>query len=188
MRGIVQTSLLILGVCPIWSGCVHRTSASSTPNLFSLAVSMVTDARGESGLWRGAALHNGDRVRLAMTVREPLHLYVGHLASSGSWSTLYPDVKQPNSTPTPVGTEQSLPLDGSYQISGPSGREVFCVIAARESLSAQTQAALMKSALLAGEKDREPPPTIGVRDRGEVVWGSLNERGIGSVLFPLLHK
>lgn len=198
MRGISAVLNLVLTANLSALGCAQprvelardQATQPSAPPDFTLAVYQIRTDLPDIGLLQRAVLHNGDRLRLSLHVNPALrlHLYVGILAASGKVSQLYPETTSAAAMVEPVAGELTLPRDGTYQVLGQPGEEVFGLVASRQAFDQAQQTAVLRGLLLPSLRDRDPPPTSGVRDRGEVVPGWLNAAGLGQLRFVLSHQ
>lgn len=198
MRGNSVVLSLLLAANVSWLGCAQPRAQSesekaaqrSAPPDFTLAVRMVRADQPDVGLLQRAVLRSGDRLRLSLGVRPPLRLYlhVGQMGASRTPAILHPDAAPDGVAVEPTSGELSLPHDATYQVVGAPGEEVFAVVATRQALDRTQQMEALRAALLPSLRDRDPPPTSGVRDRGEVVPGWLDNSGRGEARFVLSHQ
>lgn len=187
---------LVTGVLGLLLGCAHsgtipptepsRGQAESTQaNRFALEVSVPSsDGGGSSLLASGSTLRSGDRYSLKVTVTQPLYVYVEQHGATGP-SFRFPSPEQPAPQQTPQAA-LLLPVDGFFRLDAKAGTESIYVVAARAPLSAQQLAT--EIGRLAAQQAREVAEPSNSRNRGELVWGGLDEHGIGGVSFRIRHE
>lgn len=181
------TLAVLLMSVPLYA-CVSQPGLKSTgrASRFALEVSFPSET-GWSAIPSGVELRSGDKFAVRMQVKEPLYLYVQQRGSSGAITKLYPSADSPG-TPGQPAEPVLLPASGFYTVDAKPGIELLTVVASTTSLTVeQVKAELGRSEQTAGTA-REPPPESNSRNRGIVVLGSLDNRGIGVVQFRLVHR
>ncbi|MFZ5786172.1 MAG: protein kinase domain-containing protein [Acidobacteriota bacterium] len=150
------------------------TAAPRHPPSIEVALYRNRDGRSES-LANGSTVHPGDRLFLAMTCAEPVHLYVFDEDRNGSLFVLFPLPELELANPLPARQRHRLPgqRDGIGQdwvVTSAGGRETILVVAARRPLPELEREILQLRAADAGRPvqriERPMPEVVALRGVG----------------------
>lgn len=150
------------------------STASARPPTIEAALYRNRDGRSES-LANGSTVHPGDRLFLAITCAEPVHLYVFNEDRNGSLFVLFPLPELELANPLPARQRHRLPgqRDGIGQdwvVTSAGGRETILVVAARRPLPELEREILQLRAADAGRPvqriERPMPDVVALRGVG----------------------
>ncbi len=152
----------------------QATDSSTRPPSIEAALYRNREGRSES-LANGSTVHPGDRLFLAVTCAEPVHLYVLNEDRNGSLFVLFPLPDLELANPLPARQRNRLPgqRDGVGQdwvVTSAGGRETILVVAARRPLPELEREIEQLRAADAGRPvqriDRPMPEVVALRGVG----------------------
>ena len=152
---------------------------------FALEVQVPSEnGSGWNLLANGGALRSGARYSLALTVEEPLFLYVEQQSAKKTqwrWPLAGTSAERQSKSQALL-----IPTQGFLTLDEKPGTEWIHVVAATAPLSEEALRNEMQR--LAQEAARNGAAESNSRNRGEPVWGGLDGRGMGSISFKIEHE
>lgn len=188
--------LLLFASC---APAMQSRSVQPASSFVRLQVQALAGA-GPSADWQslipGGTMTSGSMFSVKVVVPSPLYVSLWQRQGDGSPAQLYPQPLAPQADSVESGVAAQpaqaahLPSPGKwFALDERIGEERLFVLASVQKLSLEEARKLVSDrGEPSCERNREPPPEVKERDRGETVFGPLTPDGIAILCFPFSHR